>query len=58
MKLFRELTVNEAKEFRQWARENYLPEAMEIKPIWHPVTQAECYLMIAEEYILKPASNG
>jgi hypothetical protein len=41
MKLFRELTPDEEKEFRQWARDNYVP----FEPIngtWHPVVQDEC----------------
>lgn len=41
MKLFRELTPEEEKEFRKWARENYQP-LTEIKGIWHPVVQDEC----------------
>lgn len=51
MNIWRQLTAEEAKEFRQWARDNYLPEAMEIESVWHPVVKAECHLMIAEQYI-------
>ena len=39
--LFKQLTEEEEKEFRAWARENYEPLS-EIKGIWHPVVQAEC----------------
>ena len=41
MNMFRELTPEEEKTFRQWARDNYLPLG-EIKGIWHPVVQDEC----------------
>ena len=41
MGLFRELSEQETKQFRQWARDNYKP-LDEIKGIWHPVVQAEC----------------
>ena len=44
MNLFRELTESEEKEFRQWAKDNYLPGA-EIQVIWHPVVQDECRKM-------------
>ena len=41
MKLFRELTAKEEREFRQWARDNY--QAFEpISGVWHPVVQDEC----------------
>ncbi|MHB9836864.1 hypothetical protein Q8F57_018685 [Paraburkholderia terrae] len=41
MKLFRELTADEEREFRQWAREHYKPFEP-INGVWHWVTQAEC----------------
>lgn len=41
MNMFRELTPEEEKEFRQWARDNYIPLS-EIKGIWHPIIQDEC----------------
>jgi len=47
MDLFRELSEEEAKEFRQWARNNYTPHS-EIKSIWHPVVVEECHKMNAE----------
>ena len=39
--MFRKLTPEEEVEFKQWARENYVPFS-EIKGIWHPVIQTEC----------------
>ena len=39
--LFRDLSPEEEKEFRQWAHENYTP-GDNIKGIWHPVVQDEC----------------
>ena len=41
MGLFRDLSADEEKEFRQWARDNYTPYD-EIKGVWHPVVQDEC----------------
>lgn len=41
MKLWRELTQEEERQFRQWARENYKPLS-EINGLWHPVIQDEC----------------
>lgn len=45
--LFRTLTANEEKSFRQWARENYTP-FQPISGIWHPVVQDECKRMNEE----------
>ena len=39
--MFRKLSPEEEKSFRQWARENYIPFT-EIKGIWHPIVQDEC----------------
>ncbi|HRH44642.1 MAG TPA: hypothetical protein PKY82_23600 [Pyrinomonadaceae bacterium] len=39
--MFRRLTEQEKKKFKQWARVNYIPQT-EINPVWHPVIQAEC----------------
>jgi hypothetical protein len=39
--LFRKLTPEEEVEFKQWARENYVPFS-EISNLWHPVVRAEC----------------
>jgi len=44
MNLFRDLTPEEEKKFRQWAHDNYEPLS-EIKGIWHPVIQKECALI-------------
>ena len=41
MKLFRDLTEDEEKDFRQWARDNYKPYT-DIRGVWHPVVQDEC----------------
>jgi hypothetical protein len=39
--MFRELSSEEEKQFRTWARSNYkLGES--ISGIWHPIVQAEC----------------
>lgn len=47
MRLFRELTLDEEKAFRKWARENYVPYEP-IQGIWHPVVQDECSKMNKE----------
>lgn len=39
--MFLELNAEQAKSFREWARDNYLP-GEPIKGIWHPVVQEEC----------------
>jgi len=65
MNLYAKLSLKEEKEFRQWARDNYTPGSV-IKPVWHPVVQAECHLMNVDhlkgEYDLildgNPASNS
>jgi hypothetical protein len=49
--LFRQLTEEEEKEFRQWARDNYEPYS-EIKGIWHWIVQDEC-VKINKEYDFK-----
>ncbi|HPT70835.1 MAG TPA: hypothetical protein PLE74_00975 [Candidatus Cloacimonadota bacterium] len=41
MKLYKDLTIEEEKEYRQWARDNYIPFDP-IKGIWHWVVQDEC----------------
>ena len=41
MNLFRKLSPEEEKEFRQWAKDNYIPFT-EILSIWHPIVQQEC----------------
>jgi hypothetical protein len=44
MKLFRKLSEEEEKEFRDHARRTYQPFT-DIKGIWHPVVQDECRLI-------------
>ena len=39
--LFRDLTAAEVEEYRQWARDNYVPLS-DIKGVWHPIVQREC----------------
>lgn len=48
--LFRELDENQQADFRAWARENYVP-GTPISAVWHPVVQAECRSICAEEMI-------
>lgn len=38
---FRTLTPAETAKFRQWARDNYVPNSP-IDGVWHPAVQAEC----------------
>lgn len=47
MELFRELSSEEEKEFRQWSRSNYKPFD-DIRGIWHPIVQDECIKMNEE----------
>jgi hypothetical protein len=47
MSIFRELTHDEEKEFRAWARQNY-HQYDDIKGVWHPVVQDECRRINAE----------
>jgi len=44
MNLYKELTKDEIKVFKQWARDNYIP-GEPINLIWHPVIVEECKLM-------------
>lgn len=44
MTMYRELSKEEQKEFRQWARENYTIGDT-INPIWHPIVKDECQKM-------------
>jgi hypothetical protein len=47
MNLFRELNEEEVKEFKQWARDNYVL-GTDINTVYHPVVQEECALMNEE----------
>jgi len=42
---FKELSEEEKKEYRQWARSNYTI-GDHISPIWHPVVVDECMAML------------
>lgn len=46
MNIFRDLTAEEEEEFRQWARDNFIPDIDVINNLWHPVIQDECMKMI------------
>jgi hypothetical protein len=47
---FRKLSVEEKRQFRKAARDNYEPFTL-IEGIWHPVYQAECVAMNDEKAI-------
>lgn len=42
--MFRQLSPEEEKDFRQWARDNYR-SGEPISSAWHPVVQDECRLI-------------
>jgi len=46
--LFKVLTEEEAVEYRQWARDNYVP-GDDIPGIWHPIVREECEKMNVED---------
>jgi hypothetical protein len=48
MDLFAKLSATQEKEFRQWARDNYIPGS-HINKVWHPVVQAECHYINIEQ---------
>jgi len=52
MKLFRDLSKEEEKEFRQWARDNYVPFS-DINKAYHPIVQDECEQINKEKNNLK-----
>ena len=45
--LFKVLTPDEEKEYRQWARTNW-EHGTDINPLWHPAVRAECAQIQAE----------
>ena len=47
MNLFRDLNETEVKEFKQWARDNYIL-GEKVNEAYHPVVQQECDLMNRE----------
>ncbi len=49
MNFHRELTTKEEIEFRQWARENYIPKTL-INPLWHPIVVEECIIINKEHH--------
>jgi len=51
--LFRNLTPEQQRQFRVWARMNYRPFDP-IQGIWHPVVQDECVKMNAEAVLPEP----
>jgi hypothetical protein len=44
---FRELDPIEEDDFRQWARDNYIPGS-DVNMLWHPVVRDECDRITAE----------
>lgn len=44
---FRVLDTEETEQFKQWARENFVP-GMEVSEVWHPVIRAELARLQAE----------
>jgi hypothetical protein len=45
--LFKSLTAEEVNDFREHARENFIPELL-VNPVWHPVYRHECDKISAE----------
>lgn len=45
--LFRDLSPEEEKDSRKWARDNFTKD-MEICEVWHPVVRDECFKMLEE----------
>ncbi len=45
--IFKDLTPEEVKEYKQWARDNYIP-GTQINELWHPVVREECLSMNKE----------
>ena len=50
MKLFKELTKEEATPFREWARINYKPFS-KINGTWHKLIQEECVKINADAQV-------
>lgn len=55
--LFRDLSDEEAKEFRMWTRNNYKRGEV-INPVWHPVVQDECKIMNDESGSFDEVTEG
>jgi GH15 family glucan-1,4-alpha-glucosidase len=45
---YRNLTHEEEKDFRRWARENW-EIGSKVIPIWHPIVRQECAKMLDED---------
>jgi len=54
MSLYRKLSIEEVKEFKQWSRDNYIPFT-KINSAWHPIIKEECE-KINEENLNKKRS--
>lgn len=48
---FRQLDNTEAQDFRQWARDNYVPFSP-ISGTYHPVVQEECIRINREQSVI------
>ncbi len=48
MQIWKELSEEEEKEFRQWARNNFIPGLDTINSTWHPIVKEECKRMCKE----------
>jgi len=53
MSIWRELSPEEEKEFRQAARKNYKPFS-DLDPLWHPVYTDECVKINVEHGVKVP----
>lgn len=52
MNYFRQLSPEEAIEFRQWARDNFSPKTDKIMyGVWHPEVCHECEVMLTEQIV-------
>lgn len=49
MGMFQSLTMDDIKDYQQWARDNFQAE-FEINPTWHPAIIDECIKIINETY--------
>ena len=54
--LWKKLTENEEKQFREWARKNYEPLTA-IDGLWHPTVQEECVKINVEKQSLTNFQN-
>lgn len=44
--MFKQLTPEEEREYRQWARDHFDPH-QDSSPVWHPVVVNEWYVLMA-----------